>query len=398
MRVRNGMRAGLGLAGVVAVIGLSSACATRDDSEEAAAVFAQPAEARAEITASTRAAAGEYGVNPRLLRRFKPSRTVIAAEGETIPPARVELGRLLFHEPRISRDGSVSCSSCHALDRYGVDGLPTSRGYQGQTGARNAPTVYHAAGNFQQFWDGRAASIEDQALGPILNPIEMAAPNGEYVVRTLATMPEYVRSFSEAFPDDPQPLTFANVGKAIGAFERNLTTRSRWDDYLEGKGDALTAKEIKGLREFTNLGCVVCHTGELLGASMFEKAGAVEAWPNQADQGRFQVTHLPGDRMMFKVPTLRNVAQTGPYFHDGSVPTLDRAVSVMARHQLGLELSRAEIDALVAWLGSLTGSLPERYLQPPTLPPNPGAALEPSAGSTGTRTASLGQVTAPLGR
>src|SRR4051812_14671486 len=160
--MRNGMRAGLGLSGVVAVIGLSSACATRDDSEEAAALFGQPGVARAEITASSRAEAAEYGVNPRLLRRFKPSRTVIAPEGETLLPARVELGRLLFHEPRISRDASVSCNSCHALDRYGVDGLPTSRGARGQTGARNAPTVYHAAGNFQQFWDGRAASIEDQ--------------------------------------------------------------------------------------------------------------------------------------------------------------------------------------------------------------------------------------------
>lgn len=394
--MRNGMRASLGLTGAVA-IALSSACATRDDSAEAAAAFAQPAE-RAEGAAPARAAVGEYAVNPRLLRRFKPSRTVIAAEGETIVPARVELGRLLFHEPRISRDGSVSCNSCHALDRYGVDGLPTSRGFNGQTGARNAPTVYHAAGNFEQFWDGRAASIEAQALGPILNPIEMAAPNADYVVRTLAAVPEYVRSFAEAFPDDPQPLTFVNVGKAIGAFERNLTTRSRWDEYLEGKADALSAKEIKGLREFTNLGCMVCHTGELLGSSMFEKAGVVEAWPNQADQGRFQVTHLPGDRMMFKVPTLRNVAQTAPYFHDGSVPTLDRAVSVMAKHQLGLELSRVEIDAIVAWLGSLTGTLPERYLQPPTLPPSAGAALEPAAGSAGPRTASLGQVTPPLGR
>src|SRR4051812_2542343 len=228
----NGMRSELGLAAVVALSGLHSACATRDDSAEAAAAFAQPAVEQAENSVLARATAGEYAVNPRLLRRFKPSRRVLAAEGEAILPARVELGRLLFHEPRISRDGSLSCNSCHALDRYGVDGLPTSRGYNGQTGARNAPTVYHAAGNFEQFWDGRAASIEDQALGPILNPIEMAAPNADYVVRTLAAMPEYVRSFSEAFPDEPQPLTFPNVGRAIGAFERNLTTRSRWDDYL----------------------------------------------------------------------------------------------------------------------------------------------------------------------
>src|SRR5690348_10023222 len=158
--MRKGMRTELGFVGVVALLGLSFACATRDDSAEAEAAFQSPVP-QAESSAETRAAAaaGEYAVNPRLLRRFKPARTVIADAGETSLPARVELGRMLFHEPRISRDGSVSCSSCHALERYGVDGLPTSRGYHGQTGTRNAPTVYHAAGNFEQFWDGRSGSI-----------------------------------------------------------------------------------------------------------------------------------------------------------------------------------------------------------------------------------------------
>ncbi|HVZ37064.1 MAG TPA: cytochrome-c peroxidase, partial [Polyangiaceae bacterium] len=229
--------------------------------------------------------------NPRLLRRFKPARAMIAEDGQAIAPAQIELGRLLFYEPRISRDRSLSCNSCHALDRYGVDGLKTSRGYKGQSGGRNAPTVYHAAGQFEQFWDGRVGSIEAQALAPILNPIEMAAPGADYVVQTLKVFPEYQRAFAAAFPGEPDPITFANVGKAIGAFERQLTTRSRWDDYLEGKADALTAEEITGLRSFTNLGCMVCHTGEFLGGSMYEKAGVVDPWPNLADHGRYQVTH-----------------------------------------------------------------------------------------------------------
>lgn len=341
-------------------------CHERDESAQAAAELAKTAAAPATVAAATVESKKEF--NPRLLRRFKPARAVIEAEPGGNSEPRIELGQMLYHEKRISKSKEVSCNSCHALDKYGVDGLKTSRGHDGKSGGRNAPTVYHAAGHFEQFWDGRAADVEQQALGPILNPIEMAAPSGEYVVNVLKTVPEYVAAFRKAFPEEKEPVTFSNVGRAIGAFERQLTTHSRWDDYLEGNAQALSAKEVEGLKLFTNLGCMVCHTGEFLGGSMYEKAGTVEPWPNQEDQGRFNVTKRDGDRMMFKVPGLRNIGETAPYFHDGSIPTLEGAVATMGKHQLGLELAPEEVASIVAWLKSLTGKLPEKYLQAPSLP------------------------------
>jgi cytochrome c peroxidase len=345
------------------------ACEGQDDSSKAAALLG-PAPAAQQPVAAATAPAGEARkeFNPRLLRRFKPAREIIPGDKDTEMPARIALGRMLYHETRISRDQQVSCNSCHALERYGVDGKKTSTGFEGKQGGRNAPTVYHAAGHFEQFWDGRAADVEAQALGPILNPIEMAAPSAEFVTKTLRDIPGYVSAFKEAFPEEKEPLTFPNVGRAIGAFERQLTTRARWDDYLEGKATALSDREVEGLKLFTNLGCMVCHTGEYLGGSMYEKAGTVEPWPNQEDQGRFSVTQRDGDRMMFKVPGLRNIAETAPYFHDGSVGTLQEAVATMGKHQLGLELAPEEVESIVAWLQSLTGKLPAQYIAPPQLP------------------------------
>jgi cytochrome c peroxidase len=343
-----------------------SACQEHDESAKAQAELAKAAVATP--AATDPAAEAKKDFNPRLLRRFKPARQVIEGKPGENTPQRIELGRMLYHEKRISKSQEVSCNSCHALDKYGVDGLKTSKGHDGKTGGRNAPTVYHAAGHFEQFWDGRAADVEIQALGPILNPIEMAAPNAEYVVNTLRALPAYTAAFKSAFPGEKDPLTFDNVGRAIGAFERQLTTYSRWDKYLEGDTKALTDKEVEGLKLFTNLGCMVCHTGEFLGGSMYEKTGTVEPWPNQEDQGRYNVTKRDGDRMMFKVPGLRNIAETAPYFHDGSVPTLEGAVTTMAKHQLGLDLTAEEIDAVAAWLKSLTGKLPEKYLTAPELP------------------------------
>jgi cytochrome c peroxidase len=360
---QGGVRIGVGLAAALAAF----ACNEKDGTGTAEAELASMQKAQ---PATTVAAAPEARkeFNPRLLRRFKPARAVIEGPSGADTQARIELGRMLYHEKRISKGEQVSCNSCHSLENYGVDGRKTSVGFDGKEGGRNAPTVYHAAGHFEQFWDGRAADVEAQALGPILNPIEMAAPNAEYVVRALRSMPAYVSAFKAAFPGEKDPLTFNNVGRAIGAFERQLTTRSRWDDYLEGNTQALNEKEVEGLKLFTNLGCMVCHTGEFLGGSMYEKVGTVEPWPNQADQGRFAVTQREGDKMMFKVPGLRNIEKTAPYFHDGSVATLEEAVSTMGKHQLGLELSKEEVGAIVTWLNSLTGKLPEKYVSPPDLP------------------------------
>lgn len=355
---------------------LALACKERDNTADVARELEQGAKAAATANAAP-AEEARKAFNPRLLRRFQPARATIAAPGEEPSAELVELGRMLYHDKRLSKGQDVSCNTCHDLERYGVDSQKTSRGHQGQRGNRNAPTVYHAAGQFEQFWDGRAGSIEAQALGPILNPVEMAAPSPEYVVKVLESIPGYVAAFGRAFPKEKRPVTFDNVGKAIGAFERKLTTRSRWDSYLEGQTTALSEREVEGLKLFTNLGCMVCHTGEFLGGSMYEKVGTVEPWPNQEDQGRYAITKRPGDRMMFKVPTLRNVSETAPYFHDGRAATLDEAVRLMGKHQLGLELEQAEVDAIVAWLRSLTGDLPKQIIAAPELPPSSDRTPKP---------------------
>ncbi|HEX4455315.1 MAG TPA: cytochrome c peroxidase [Kofleriaceae bacterium] len=305
------------------------------------------------------------GVNPRLLRRFKPLR----ADFGDPTRAQVDLGRMLFFDTRLSKDHDVSCNSCHALDHYGVDNQATSSGTNGQHGRRNAPTVYDAAGEFTSFWDGRAANVEEQAKGPLINPTEMAT-SPEAAVRTLTKIPDYVDAFHAAFPDHAA-IMFDDVAHAIGAFERGLVTPSRWDRYLAGDRSVLSAKEIVGLRVFTDAGCITCHTGELVGGSMFQKVGVVAPWPNQSDHGRAEFTKVSSDDMVFKVPSLRNVAKTGPYFHDGSVATLPDAVRMMARYQIGEELSDADVASIVAWLGALTGDLPATYIQPPTLPADP---------------------------
>ena len=309
-------------------------------------------------------------INPRLLRRFQALRSQIETPENPLTQAKIDLGRQLFFDPRLSKNQKISCNTCHLLDHYGVDGLPTSVGHRGQHGTRNSPTVYNAAGFFAQFWDGRADTVEQQATGPILNPVEMALASPDQAVKVLNSIPEYREAFKKSFPAEGNPVTFNNAAHAIGAFERRLITPSRWDEYLRGKQDALTVPELEGLKLFTNIGCMVCHTGEFVGGAMFQKVGIVEEWPDQRDQGRFVVTKQETDRMMFKVPTLRNVAKTAPYFHDGSVGTLDAAVRRMGRYQLGLTLSDQETSSIVTWLGSLTGELPLEYIKTPELPPS----------------------------
>jgi cytochrome c peroxidase len=350
------------------LLGACSSKSSASTSAEGAGAEPTPAAATAPAAAGKgEAQARREEVNPRLLRRFKPLRADFVEPSATSKEQQ-DLGRMLFFDTRLSRDHDLSCNSCHSLDAYGVDGQPTSSGAKGQKGNRNSPSVYHAAGNFTNFWDGRAATVEEQAKGPILNPGEMAMPSPEAVVERLVAVPGYVQAFAKAFPDDPKPLTYDNVGRAIGAFERKLVTPSRWDEYLNGKEDALTAQEVAGLKIFTDVGCMTCHTGELVGGSMFQKVGVIQPWPNQQDRGRAHVTKTEADEMMFKVPPLRNVAKTAPYFHDGSAKTLQEAVRLMGRHQLGEELADADVEAVVAWLGSLTGELPGEYIKKPELP------------------------------
>jgi cytochrome c peroxidase len=304
---------------------------------------------------------GSDEVNPRLLRRFRP------VDGAERPPARPEqiaLGKRLFFDKNLSLHRDVSCNTCHLLDRFGVDHRKTSLGSDGQTGGRNAPTVLNAASHVAQFWDGRASTIEDQASGPMLNSVEMAMPDERSVLARIIAAP-YAEAFRTAFPGDGVPVTMHHVGVALGAFERGLVTTSRWDTFLAGDTTALSAKEKHGLRVFLEVGCMGCHTGPQVGGTMFERVGVIEPWPNQHDRGRGQLTNKPADRMVFKVPGLKNIAMTGPYFHDGSVDDLPTAVRMMAKHQLGIELTAAEVDAIVTWMASMTGTVDPAYIAPP---------------------------------
>jgi len=285
-----------------------------------------------------------------------------APAGETPSnPEKIALGRSLYFDTRLSKDQKVSCNSCHKLDAFGVDNEPTSPGHKGQRGGRNSPSVYNAALHTARFWDGRAANVEAQALGPILNPIEMAMPSEAAVLERLKKDQKTVDAFKAAFPGESDPVTYKNVGNAIGAFERTLLTPSRFDDFLKGNNDALSAQEKKGGGLFVKTGCVACHNGATVGGQMYQKLGLVKEYETK-DMGRFEVTKQESDKKVFKVPSLRNVAKTGPYYHDGSIKTLDQAVSLMAEHQLGKQLSKDEVAEIVTFLGSLTGDT-SKYLK-----------------------------------
>lgn len=357
----------LGVAALLAALATSASC----DGEPAAPPISSPAPtprqdlprpADHHATLPNRAA-----INPRLLRRFRP----IAQPKRALSTAsadRIALGRMLWYEPRLSADAKVSCNSCHDLARYGVDQRPRSLGVAGRVGRRNSPTVYNAADHLAQFWDGRAGDLEQQALGPLFDRKEMAASRPA-VEEFLQGVPEYRARFAAAFPDAPRP-TVENLVSALAAFERGLVTTSRWDQYLTGDRNALSDGEIQGLRVFLEVGCMGCHTGPQVGASMFQVAGFMERWPNQSDQGRFEVTKLVTDRMVFKVPTLKNITETAPYFHDGSCADLPKAVRLMGKHQLGIELGEHEVSAIVEFFGALRGALPVGYIARPPLPGN----------------------------
>ena len=306
-----------------------------------------------------------------------PLPTQIISTDNPITEAKVSLGRMLYYDTRLSKNHDISCNSCHALDKYGVDGQAVSTGHRGQKGTRSAPSVYHAAGHFAQFWDGRAKDVEEQAKGPILNPIEMAMPSAEAVVKVLRSIPGYVKDFRKAFPDDDDPVTYDNLGKAIGAFERGLMTPSRFDRFLAGDNSALTGEQKRGLKTFVDVRCTNCHRGTYLGGRKFQELGMIKPWPNQNDLGLYEVTKDEADKMVFKVQSLRNIAKTGPYFHDGSAKTLEEAVAMMAWHQLGRELSTDQVSSIVAFLHALTGEIPTDYIKEPQLPPSTDQTPKP---------------------
>ena len=269
---------------------------------------------------------------------------------------KISLGKKLYLEKELSVNKDLSCNSCHKLDSYGVDNEPTSSGTKGQKGNRNSPTSFNAALHVAQFWDGRAKDVEAQALGPILNPVEMAMPSKEEVVKRISSKPEYVALFKKAFPGEGEPITYDNIGKAIGAFERTLVTPSKFDKYLNGDDKALSDDEKKGMLMFSKAGCITCHNGVAVGGAMYQKLGLVKPYPTK-DLGRYEHTKNEADKYFFKVPSLRNVEKTAPYFHDGSIKTLPEAVKLMASHQLGRDLSDDEIGQIVTFLKTLTGEV-----------------------------------------
>ena len=274
---------------------------------------------------------------------------------EADTPARIELGRKLYFEKRLSKDNSLSCNSCHHLDQFGggADTLPTSEGVNKKFGDRNSPTTLNAGFHFAQFWDGRAPNLKEQAKGPVLNPVEMAMPAETEVVQRLKADPAYGKLFARAFPAVTDPISYDNAAEAIAAFERTLITRDRFDDFQRGDDSALTAQERRGLHLVSTLGCTTCHVGPVMGGGMYQKIGLVHAYETP-DIGRQKVTKDDSDARKFKVPSLRNVALTAPYFHDGKIATLKDAVTKMAYHQLDKKLTDVEAEDIVAFLYALT--------------------------------------------
>lgn len=271
---------------------------------------------------------------------------------------KVNLGRELFHDTLLSADRTISCASCHDLKHGGADGKKRSMGVGGAQGEISAPTVYNSGLNFKQFWDGRANTLEEQVGGPLLNPNEMAS-DWKTVIDRLKSSPSYSRKFAVSYAAE---ISEENIRNAIATFERSLNTPNcRFDQFLRGDLTAITHEELEGYKTFKQVGCISCHQGVAVGGNMFQPFGVMGNYfrdrgnVTKADFGRFNATAIEADRFMFKVPSLRNVALAAPYFHDGSAKTLEEAVSVMSRYQLGTPLNAQQIGLVVKFLNTLTG-------------------------------------------
>lgn len=316
------------------------------------------------------AGAHQHGMAPAELQKLrdwaKYQFGALPAQAESkknaITEEKVALGRLLYHEPRISKNQDISCATCHDLASGGIDPRPENRfslGHRGQVGDRNSPTVYNAALHLSQFWDGREPDVEAQAKGPMINPVEMAMPDHAAVVKVIKSIPGYADVFKRAYPDQEDPITIDTIAQAIGAFERRLITPSRFDKWLGGDDQALDASELAGLKVYKEVDCTQCHKGVALGGDMTQKLGLKAPWGDHKDSGQ-----------SFKVPTLRNVTKTAPYLHDGSEAKLEDVVVKMARYQLERELTPQQLKDLMAFLTALEGEVPAELIQKPELPPS----------------------------
>jgi cytochrome c peroxidase len=304
---------------------------------------------------------------------FGPLPATMPSPDNPITPEKVKLGRMLFWETRISVDRTVSCAKCHLVGLYATDGLRKAIGNHYKENPRNAPTVLNAASQISEHWIGNRTNVEDQAKQALIGPPSYGMPSYESVEKILRGMKGYTALFKEAFPGDKEPVTVDNFAKAIGAFERTLITPAPFDDFLKGNAKALTEQQKRGLKTFLDTGCMTCHFSPYVGGQIYQKFGVHEPYEKYTkskvvDEGRFAVTKNPADKFFFKVPVLRNVAETPPYFHDGSVDKLPDAVMIMAKIQLGKDLTKEQINDIVAFLTSLTGKIPEDALVFPVLP------------------------------
>ncbi len=316
------------------------------------------------------------------LEYFEPIPSMVpSVNNNAITRDKVELGKALFFDPRLSASGVFSCNSCHNLGTGGDDNLETSIGHGWQKGPRNSPTVYNAVFNIAQFWDGRAEDLKAQATGPVQAGVEMANTPVQ-VVATLKSMPQYVSWFENAFPGEDDPVTFENMARAIEAFEATLITpASPFDQFLEGNDTIMNETELAGLQLFMDKGCVSCHAGVNVGGQEYYPFGVVER-PGadilpEGDKGRFAVTNTADDEYVFRASPLRNIALTAPYFHSGKVWDLRQAVAIMGTAQLGAELTETEIDQITAYLGTLTGEMPA--VEYPMMPPETADTPRPTA-------------------
>ena len=307
----------------------------------------------------------------------------MVSEKNPLTPEKIMLGQILFHETRISIDGTVSCARCHPFGLYAADGLKTSVGNRCAVNMRNAPTILNAAGQVSQHWIGNRTDVEDQARQSVVGPASFGMPSTSEVERRLRQIDGYRPLFEAAFPGDVEPITVDHFAAAIGAFERTLVTPSPFDDFMAGSRVALSDRAAKGLVAFMDSGCASCHAGTYLGGGQYGKFGIVGPYweytkSEKPDEGRFAASKDEADKYVFKVPGLRNVARTPPYFHDGSVDALETAVWVMGKAQLGRDLAKEELVDLQAFLESLTGKIPEDALRFPELPAKTSDGKTPS--------------------
>lgn len=316
--------------------------------------------------------------NPNMQWVIDKSKVPVPANNP-MTPEKIELGKSLFFDPRLSATGTISCNSCHNVMAGGSDNVRTSFGVEGKRGERNSPTVWNSAFLSVQFWDGRAPSLEEQAKGPITNPVEMGLKDHDIGIKRIQKLPAYKDAFEKVF-GKKNSLTIDNVVKAIAAYERTLITEnSPFDRYMKGDKKAISADALKGWETFQSTGCIACHSGPLFaGPALPEGTGFYQKFPTfpnaeiekkyvlTKDLGRYAATKVESDKHMWRVPTLRNIALTAPYFHTGSVGTLQETVRIMAKLQLNRDLPKKDVEQIVAFLNSLTGEFPEQTM--PRLP------------------------------